>query len=57
MNILPFLDILLASLIVTVAASTVVARDLFAAVVSDVAYGLLLASPQRTSDELCGRAA
>ena len=43
MNILPFLDILLASLIVAVAASTVVARDLFAAVVSYVAYGLLLA--------------
>src|SRR6516162_222624 len=31
------------SLIITVAASTVVARDLFAAVVAYVAYGLLLA--------------
>jgi len=41
-SLLPFLDIGLAFLVVTVAASTIVARDLFAAVVSYVAYGLLL---------------
>lgn len=43
MSVLPFLDIGLAVLVVTVAASTVVMRELFAAVVSYVAYGLLLA--------------
>jgi multisubunit Na+/H+ antiporter MnhB subunit len=42
-SLLPFLDIGLAFLVVTVAASIIIARDLFAAVVSYVAYGLLLA--------------
>jgi multisubunit Na+/H+ antiporter MnhB subunit len=42
-SLLSYLDIGLAFLVVTVAASTIVARDLFAAVVSYVAYGLLLA--------------
>jgi multisubunit Na+/H+ antiporter MnhB subunit len=42
-SLLSFLDIGLAFLVVTVAVSTIVAQDLFAAVVSYVAYGLLLA--------------
>ncbi len=40
---LPFLDIVLSVLVVTVAASTIFMRELFAAVVSYVAYGVLLA--------------
>jgi multisubunit Na+/H+ antiporter MnhB subunit len=43
MTLLAFLDIFLALLIVAVAIWTIVARDLFAAVVGYVAYGLLLA--------------
>jgi len=43
MSLLAFLDILLALLVVAVAVWTIVARDLFAAVVGYVAYGLLLA--------------
>jgi multisubunit Na+/H+ antiporter MnhB subunit len=43
MNLLPYLDIALALLVIAVAIWTVVARDLFAAVVGYVAYGLLLA--------------
>ena len=43
MSLLPFLDIELALLIVGVAIWTIAARDLFAAVVAYVAYGLLLA--------------
>jgi multisubunit Na+/H+ antiporter MnhB subunit len=42
-SLLPFLDIGLAFLVVTVACSTIITRDLFAAVVGYVAYGLLLA--------------
>jgi uncharacterized MnhB-related membrane protein len=41
--VLPFIDVGLAFLVVTVACSTIITRDLFAAVVSYVAYGLLLA--------------
>jgi multisubunit Na+/H+ antiporter MnhB subunit len=43
MSLLPYLDIELALLIVGVAVWTIAARDLFAAVVAYVAYGLLLA--------------
>ena len=43
MSILPLLDIELAALVVMVAFGTIAARTLFAAVVSYVAYGLLLA--------------
>jgi multisubunit Na+/H+ antiporter MnhB subunit len=43
MSLLPVLDISLALLIVAIAAWTIAARDLFAAVVGYVAYGLLLA--------------
>lgn len=43
MSVLTFIDIGLSILVVTVAASTIVMRELFAAVVSYVAYGLLLA--------------
>jgi multisubunit Na+/H+ antiporter MnhB subunit len=43
MSLLALLDIGLAVLIATVAASTIIMRDLFSAVVSYVAYGLLLA--------------
>jgi multisubunit Na+/H+ antiporter MnhB subunit len=43
MSLLPYLDIVLALLIVAVAIWTIAARDLFAAVVGYVAYGLLLA--------------
>jgi len=43
MSLLPFLDIELALLIVGVAIWTIAARELFAAVVGYVAYGLLLA--------------
>ncbi len=43
MNLLPYLDIGLALLVIAVAIWTIVARDLFAAVVGYVAYGLLLA--------------
>ena len=43
MSLLPSLDIGLALLVVTVACSTIITRDLFAAVISYVAYGLLLA--------------
>src|SRR6185437_2576313 len=42
-SVLTFIDIGLSILVVTVAASTIVMRELFAAVVSYVAYGLLLA--------------
>jgi hypothetical protein len=42
-SLLPSLDIGLAFLVVTVACSTIITRDLFAAVISYVAYGLLLA--------------
>jgi multisubunit Na+/H+ antiporter MnhB subunit len=41
--VLPFIDIGLSILVVTVAASTIFMQELFAAVVSYVAYGLLLA--------------
>ena len=43
MSILTFIDIGLSALVITVAASTIFMRELFAAVVSYVAYGLLLA--------------
>jgi multisubunit Na+/H+ antiporter MnhB subunit len=43
MSLLPYLDVVLALLIVAVAIWTIAARDLFAAVVGYVAYGLLLA--------------
>jgi multisubunit Na+/H+ antiporter MnhB subunit len=43
MSLLPYLDIGLASLVIGVAVWTIAARDLFAAVVGYVAYGLLLA--------------
>jgi multisubunit Na+/H+ antiporter MnhB subunit len=43
MSILPYVDIGLALLIVGIASTAIVARDLFAAVISYVAYGLLLA--------------
>lgn len=43
MNLLPLLDIILASLVIGVAIFTITARDLFASVVGYVAYGLLLA--------------
>jgi len=43
MSLLTFLDIFLALLVVAVAIWTIAARDLFAAVVGYVAYGLLLA--------------
>jgi multisubunit Na+/H+ antiporter MnhB subunit len=43
MNLLPYLDVVLALLVVGVASTTIGARDLFAAVVGYVAYGLLLA--------------
>jgi len=43
MSIRPFLDLVLASLVLGVAIFTITARDLFAAVVGYVAYGLLLA--------------
>ena len=43
MSVLTFIDIGLSVLVVTVAASTIFTRELFAAVVSYVAYGLLLA--------------
>jgi multisubunit Na+/H+ antiporter MnhB subunit len=43
MSLLPYLDIGLALLVVGVAGWTIAARDLFAAVVGYVAYGLLLA--------------
>jgi multisubunit Na+/H+ antiporter MnhB subunit len=43
MNLLPYLDVGLALLVVLIAFWTVVARDLFASVVCYVAYGLLLA--------------
>jgi len=43
MNLLSYLDVVLALLIVGVASTTIAARDLFAAVVGYVAYGLLLA--------------
>jgi multisubunit Na+/H+ antiporter MnhB subunit len=42
-SILPYLDIVLALLVLGVAGWTIAARDLFAAVVGYVAYGLLLA--------------
>jgi multisubunit Na+/H+ antiporter MnhB subunit len=42
-SVFTFIDIGLSVLVVTVAASTIFARELFAAVVSYVAYGLLLA--------------
>jgi multisubunit Na+/H+ antiporter MnhB subunit len=42
-SILTFIDIGLSALVITVAASTIFMRELFAAVVSYVAYGLLLA--------------
>ena len=43
MSVLTFIDIGLSALVITVAASTISMRELFAAVVSYVAYGLLLA--------------
>jgi multisubunit Na+/H+ antiporter MnhB subunit len=43
MNLLPYLDIVLAGLVIGVAIFTITARDLFASVVGYVAYGLLLA--------------
>jgi multisubunit Na+/H+ antiporter MnhB subunit len=43
MSILPYIDVGLALLVIAVAVSTIVARDLFASVVGYVAYGLLLA--------------
>lgn len=43
MSLLPYLDVGLALLVVGVAVWTIAARDLFASVVSYVAYGLLLA--------------
>ena len=43
MSLRPFLDVILASLVLGVAIFTITARDLFAAVVGYVAYGLLLA--------------
>ena len=43
MSLRPFLDAILASLVLGVAIFTITARDLFAAVVGYVAYGLLLA--------------
>jgi uncharacterized MnhB-related membrane protein len=43
MSLLPYLDIGLALLIVVVAIWTIAARELFAAVIGYVAYGLLLA--------------
>ena len=43
MSLRPFLDVVLASLVLGVAIFSITARDLFAAVVGYVAYGLLLA--------------
>jgi len=43
MSLRPFLDVILAGLVLGVAIFTITARDLFAAVVGYVAYGLLLA--------------
>jgi multisubunit Na+/H+ antiporter MnhB subunit len=43
MSLLPYLDIVLASLVIGVAIFTITARDLFGSVVGYVAYGLLLA--------------
>jgi multisubunit Na+/H+ antiporter MnhB subunit len=43
MSVLPYVDIGLAFLVVGIASTTIAARDLFAAVVGYVAYGLLLA--------------
>src|SRR5215470_12485982 len=42
MSLRPFLDLILAGLVLGVAIFTITARDLFAAVVGYVAYGLLL---------------
>jgi multisubunit Na+/H+ antiporter MnhB subunit len=43
MSLLPYLDIVLATLVIGVAIFTITARELFASVVGYVAYGLLLA--------------